>query len=125
MLDNGPHLSPWDVLSLGTFCLGMFCLGTFCLGTFCMCIKLLGHVKRLLEYETSLVKTIFCLLEHKILSFNYSDMTLSIGIYQFEYYSFFFQCLNSAAGFENCPQPWILPDRSHHLSRHQQWWWWC
>ena len=20
MLDNGPHLSPWDVLSLGTFC---------------------------------------------------------------------------------------------------------
>ena len=25
MLDNGPHLSPWDVLSLGTFCpLGRF-----------------------------------------------------------------------------------------------------
>ena len=54
MLDNGPHLSPWDVLSLGMFCpLGRFFTwdvlfpGTFCLlgrfvpwdilshGTFC------------------------------------------------------------------------------------------
>ena len=47
MLDNGPHLSPWDVLSLGRFVSGTFCLwdvlslGTFCplgcfvLGTFC------------------------------------------------------------------------------------------
>ena len=44
MIDNGPHFSPWDVLSLGrfvpeTFCpLGRFVLGKFCLGTFCMCI---------------------------------------------------------------------------------------
>ena len=37
MLENGPHLSPWDVLSLGTFCpLGRFVPGTFFLGTFCM-----------------------------------------------------------------------------------------
>ena len=35
MLDNGSHLSAWDVLSLGTFCLGKFCLGTFC-----MCVYL-------------------------------------------------------------------------------------
>ena len=46
MLDNGPHLSPWDVLSLGRFVSGTFCpcdalsIGTFCpwgcfvLGTF-------------------------------------------------------------------------------------------
>ena len=50
MLDNGPHLSSWDVLSLGClfpgmfcpqgrFLRGTFCLGTFCLGTFCMCIS--------------------------------------------------------------------------------------
>ena len=32
MLDNGPHLSLWDVLSLGSFCpLGHFVSGTFCL----------------------------------------------------------------------------------------------
>ena len=42
MLENGPNLSPWDVLSLGTLCpLGPFVSGTFCLwdvlslGTFC------------------------------------------------------------------------------------------
>ena len=48
MLDNGPHLSTWDVLTLGTFCplgrfvpwdvlsLGTFCpLGRFVPGTFC------------------------------------------------------------------------------------------
>ena len=41
MLENGPHLSPWDVLSLGTFCpLGRFVLwdvlslGRFVLGRF-------------------------------------------------------------------------------------------
>ena len=65
MLYNGPHLSPWDVLSHGTLCplrrfvlgsfrpwnnvpwdvlsLGMLVPGTFCLGTccatFCMCIQ--------------------------------------------------------------------------------------
>ena len=47
MLYNGPHLSPWDFLSLGTFCpLGRFVpwdvlpLGTFCpLG----CFVSLGH----------------------------------------------------------------------------------
>ena len=32
MLENGPNLSPWDVLSLGTLCpLGPFVSGTFCL----------------------------------------------------------------------------------------------
>ena len=42
MLDNGPHLFPWDVLSLRTFCpLGRFVPGMFCPlwrfvpGTFC------------------------------------------------------------------------------------------
>ena len=42
MLDKEPHFSPWDVLSLGTFCpLGRFVRGTFCplgrfvRGTFC------------------------------------------------------------------------------------------
>ena len=42
ILKNGPYLSLWDVLSLGTFCpLGRFVPGTFCpqdalsLGTFC------------------------------------------------------------------------------------------
>ena len=46
MLDNGPHLSLWDVLSLGTFCplgrfvpwdvlsLGPYVLGRFVLGRF-------------------------------------------------------------------------------------------
>ena len=42
MLDNGPHLSPWDVLSLGMFCpWDVLSNGTFCPmvcfvpGTFC------------------------------------------------------------------------------------------
>ena len=48
MLDDGPHLSPWDVLCLRTFCaMGRFVSGPFCplgrfvrrevlsLGTFC------------------------------------------------------------------------------------------
>ena len=67
MLDNGPYLSPWDVLSLGTFfllglfvlldvlslgrfnpgtfcpwdvlSLGRFVPGTFCLGTFCISLN--------------------------------------------------------------------------------------
>ena len=36
MFDNGPHLSPRVILSLGTFCpLGRFVSGTFVPGTFC------------------------------------------------------------------------------------------
>ena len=42
MLDNGPYLSAWNVLSLGTFCLWTFCLWDvlslgrcFVPGTFC------------------------------------------------------------------------------------------
>ena len=40
MLDNGPHLSPWDVLSpLDVFLPSdVLSLGTFCLRAFCMCI---------------------------------------------------------------------------------------
>ena len=31
MLDNGPHLAPWDVLSLGVFCpWDVLSLGTLC-----------------------------------------------------------------------------------------------
>ena len=37
MLDNGPHQSPQDVLSLGTFCLwDVLSVGRFVLGMFCL-----------------------------------------------------------------------------------------
>ena len=63
MLDNGPHLASWDVLSLELFVPGTFCLCTFCLGTFCMCIAKNTHVLVLylflLAYHLKWSKEIF------------------------------------------------------------------